>query len=106
MFKERVDTASNGANALEMVKKKTADGFVYKLVLMDCNMPRMDGYQCTALMREHFNELGIEQPCIIAVSGHIEQQYIQRALDAGMDKVIGKPARLPEVQSAIKDIRF
>jgi|TARA_B110001450_G_C17632649_1_gene485883 CheY-like chemotaxis protein len=60
MFKNRVDTASNGANALEIVKKKTGDGFVYKLVLMDCNMPRMDGYQCTALMREHFNEVGVE----------------------------------------------
>ena len=44
MFKDRVDTASNGAKALELVKKKTADGFVYKLVLMDCNMPKMDGY--------------------------------------------------------------
>ena len=97
MFKERVDTASNGAKALELVKKKCSEGFVYKLVLMDCNMPKMDGYQCAALMREHFTELGMEQPVIIAVSGHIEQQYIQRALDAGMDKVIGKPARLPDV---------
>lgn len=44
MFKDRVDTASNGANALELVKKKIKDGFFYKLVLMDCNMPKMDGY--------------------------------------------------------------
>jgi CheY-like chemotaxis protein len=97
MFKQRVDTANNGATALEMVKKKVLDGFIYKLILMDCNMPKMDGYQCTTLLRAYFNELGIEQPFIIAVTGHIESQYAQRALDAGMDVVVGKPARLPEL---------
>jgi len=72
MFKQRVDTASNGATALELVKKKVSDGFIYKLILMDCNMPKMDGYQCAALLRQYFNELGLEQPFIIAVTGHIE----------------------------------
>jgi CheY-like chemotaxis protein len=60
MFKQRVDTASNGAAALEMVKNKVANGFIYKLILMDCNMPKMDGYQCTTLLRAYFNELGLE----------------------------------------------
>lgn len=104
MFKQRVDTASNGANALELVKKRVSDGFILKLILMDCNMPKMDGYQCTALIKQYYKEIGLEQPYIIAVSGHIEQQYVQRALDAGMDTVIGKPARLPEVQAALKNI--
>jgi len=42
-FRNRVDTATNGLKAIEMVKKRTKDGYTYKLILMDCNMPQMDG---------------------------------------------------------------
>lgn len=43
-FRNRIDTASNGLKAVEAFKKAYKDGFRYKLVLMDCNMPKMDGY--------------------------------------------------------------
>ena len=43
-FKNRVDTASNGIKCVEMFKKAYKDGHSYKLILMDCNMPKMDGY--------------------------------------------------------------
>ena len=101
-FKNRVDTANNGFTAVEMVKKQYAQGFIYKLILMDCNMPKMDGYQATQRIREYMREIQMEQPFIIALTGHIEQQYRQRALDAGMNVVVGKPARLQELQEAIK----
>jgi CheY-like chemotaxis protein len=43
-FDSRVDQSLNGEKAVELVKKRFADGFRYKLILMDCNMPKMDGY--------------------------------------------------------------
>lgn len=43
-FKGRIDTASNGLNAVELLKKKYKDGYSYKFIMMDCNMPKMDGY--------------------------------------------------------------
>ena len=43
-FKGRVDNASNGIKAVEIVKKKYKEGMKYSLILMDCNMPKMDGY--------------------------------------------------------------
>jgi len=76
MFKQRVDTASNGADALELVKKRVSDGFLIKLIIMDCNMPKMDGYQSTQLIRQYYSELGLDPPFIIAVTGHVEHKYI------------------------------
>lgn len=60
-------------------------------------MPKMDGYQATQLIREYITEIGMEQPYIIAVSGHVEEKYIQRALNAGMDSVIAKPAKVEDI---------
>lgn len=105
-FKDRVDTANNGLKAVEMVKKQYAQGFIYKLILMDCNMPKMDGYQASLRVREYMEEIQMEQPFIVALTGHIEEKYRQRALDAGMNCVVGKPARLQELQEAIKSVMF
>jgi CheY-like chemotaxis protein len=43
---------------------------------MDCNMPKMDGYTATALIRKFVSDSGLEQPYIIAISGHVEEKYI------------------------------
>ena len=71
---------------------------------MDCNMPKMDGYTATDLIRKFIKDTGLEQPYIIAISGHVEEKYIQRALQAGMDIMISKPAKVDDVRDATKEI--
>ena len=67
-------------------------------------MPKMDGYTATDLIRKFIKDTGLEQPYIIAISGHVEEKYIQRALQAGMDIMISKPAKVDDVRDATKEI--
>ena len=78
-----IDFAKNGEEALEKVKRnvtknnnKSCD---YKLILMDCNMPFMDGYEATEQIRLYLFNKQIEQPIISAVTGHTEPMYVDKA---------------------------
>ena len=63
----------------------------YDLILMDFNMPIMDGSEATKQIRDFLYENKIVQPLIIGVTGHTESEYISRALDSGMNQVLSKP---------------
>ena len=54
-------------------------------------MPFMDGYEATEKIREFLFDLGLPQPIIIAVTGHTEQEYTERAINCGMNQVFSKP---------------
>ena len=57
-------------------------------------MPFLDGYEATKQIRRLFNNEGIEkknQPKIVAVTGHVENEYVQKANKCGMDRVYPKP---------------
>ena len=103
-FAGRIDTASNGHNAFELVKQKYKEGMTYKFIMMDCNMPKMDGYQATSLIIKFLEDNGHALPVIVAVSGHVEQKYIYRAFKAGMNHLIAKPASVDDVHQIIKHI--
>ena len=89
----RVDTAGNGLEALDAVA-----GTRYDLVLMDCQMPEMDGYQATRRLREREAE-GWAAPdgipagrlTVIALTAHAMPNDRQLCLDAGMDDYLAKP---------------
>lgn len=79
----RVDVANHGAQALEMVKKHDYDG-----ILMDCQMPVMDGFEATRLIRA--NPAWADLP-ILAMTANAMSGDRELCLEAGMNDHIGKP---------------
>ena len=80
-----VSRANNGVEAVDMVKENTFD-----VVLMDVQMPEMDGIEATRTIR---NDLGISSEIlpVIAMTAHVMQGDRERCLDAGMNDFISKP---------------
>ncbi|MCW9025422.1 MAG: ATP-binding protein [Gammaproteobacteria bacterium] len=78
-----VETASNGQEALDLLSKHNFDG-----VLMDCQMPVMDGYEATRQIRK--NEIFRDLP-IIALTANVMKDDIDKCLASGMNDHITKP---------------
>jgi two-component system, sensor histidine kinase and response regulator len=90
------DIASNGAEALRMMMR----GCDYPLILMDCQMPEMDGFQATAAIRER--EGTSRHTPIIAMTAHALEGDRDKCLRAGMDDYIAKPVTEGLLASTIK----
>ena len=93
-----VVVASNGREAISAVGKDTFD-----LVLMDVQMPEMDGLSATAAIRARERESGDHLP-IIAVTAHAMKGDQERCLEAGMDGYITKPIRVKELLATIEQV--
>ncbi len=83
----RVTLVKDGAEAVEAVRRSTFDA-----VLMDVQMPAMDGYEATAAIREAERASGGHIP-IIAMTAHAMAGDRERCLEAGMDDYVSKPIR-------------
>ena len=79
-----IDKAHNGLEALKLVKLAHFDSIIgnkycYGLIFMDCSMPIMDGYEATDEIRNFIRTNRLPQPCIIACTGHTEEEFILKA---------------------------
>lgn len=86
-----VDLAENGAVAVTLVMQQDFD-----LILMDVEMPEMDGFQATRQIRERTAAQGRPRVPIVGLTAHAVPVFRQRCLDAGMDDYATKP--IPRVQ--------
>jgi len=83
-----VQLADNGRQAVDLYRR---DPHAVQLILMDCEMPELDGFEASRQIRELEAEQQLQAVPIIAVTAHVLAEHRQRGLDAGMDEFIGKP---------------
>lgn len=91
-----VDIAENGVEALEKMEQTD-----YKVVFMDCQMPELDGYEATKIIRK--NELDTKtHQLIIAMTANAMVGDREKCLEAGMDDYISKPIKLDKLSDLLQ----
>jgi CheY-like chemotaxis protein len=102
--------AGNGKDALDKLGIRSqgsgADSSLtpgFDLVLMDIEMPEMDGFETTAVIRQRERQTGAHQP-IIAMTAHALKGDRERCLAGGMDGYVSKPIRTEELAAAINGL--
>ncbi|HEX2729257.1 MAG TPA: response regulator, partial [Rubrobacteraceae bacterium] len=93
----RVDVAADGAEAVEALSRVS-----YAAVLMDCNMPEMDGYDATRELRRREDGTGQLRVPVIALTASALQGDREAALAAGMDDYISKPVKREVLEDVLE----
>jgi CheY-like chemotaxis protein/HPt (histidine-containing phosphotransfer) domain-containing protein len=94
----RITIANNGREALDRASDDNFD-----CILMDLQMPEMDGLESTRLIREHERQTGQHVP-IIAMTAHALKGDRERCLAAGMDEYVAKPVRERQLLTALRAV--
>jgi PAS domain S-box-containing protein len=93
------DVAKDGLDVLAALERKR-----YDLILMDIQMPHMDGLEAASLIRKRWPLA--KQPCIIALTACALDGDRDRCLDAGMDGYISKPVKMGDLREALRKIEL
>jgi PAS domain S-box len=96
-------TAAMVGNGREAVEAMAAAD--YDIVLMDCQMPEMDGYEATRRIRQGERARGKVRAYIVAMTANAMTGDEQKCLDAGMDRYLSKPVTLGELRGALEQWR-
>jgi CheY-like chemotaxis protein len=89
------DLATDGKLAIEACERKA-----YDLILMDCQLPLVDGYQAAKIISQREDP----KPIIVAYSANISQREQDRCKASGMDMILGKPVTLDSLERIVSQV--
>lgn len=93
----QVKTVSNGETGLALMEQEPFD-----LVLMDCMMPEMDGFEVTRLLRELEEREARDRTPVVAITANTAEGVQARCLAAGMDDFLAKPVHLDALETVLR----
>ena len=96
----RADVAANGHEVLAALRRQP-----YDIVLMDVQMPEMDGCEATTRLRADPMRCAYGRPWVIALTANAVQGDRERCLAAGMDDYVSKPIKIPDLTAALERAR-
>jgi len=103
-----VNVANDGIEALAFLEKtcyRTKDGVELSVILMDLEMPNMDGLTCVRHIRKMEEEGKISRHVpVIAVTANVRDEQVAAAKKSGMDDVVSKPFRITELYGKIESV--
>jgi len=116
----KCDSAINGLAALEAVKSRMEEACkygkcsnedsMYKLILMDCNMPIMDGFESTKAIRDLIPCPSIGKmrnfPYIVALTAYSTDSFKQKCLQAGMNEFLTKPIEVDKLELLLQNLKI
>jgi signal transduction histidine kinase/CheY-like chemotaxis protein len=100
-IKIQPELAENGAIAFDMVRKAET---LYDIILMDCEMPEMDGFEATRSIREFEATRNLSATPIVALTAHALQEHRDAVFAAGMNHYLSKPVTLNNLTSVFDRI--
>jgi signal transduction histidine kinase/CheY-like chemotaxis protein len=93
--------AENGVEAAELAQQPTNR---FSLILMDCEMPEMDGFEATRSIRDYEQREGLTPIPIVALTAHALQEHRQAVFDSGMNYYLSKPVTLDALYNAFETV--
>ena len=107
------ELAHDGIEAIKVLTKRAQENFYFDLILMDCNMPRMDGFEATKIINEMVENRKLPRLSIIACTANASPLDYEMCFKSGMSDYISKPyskadlsAKIQKVISKKKEISF
>ena len=99
-FANAIEIAADGQQAVEKCRV-----YAYDLILMDCQMPVMDGYEATRAIRADETARGLSRAAILALTANVYERDRQKVYESGMDGFLAKPLILDVLRQQLRDIQ-
>ncbi|OUS32386.1 hypothetical protein A9Q99_00940 [Gammaproteobacteria bacterium 45_16_T64] len=94
-------TVDDGAQVIATYKERHQD---IDCILMDCDMPKIDGFEATKCIRQLENRLDIEKVPIVALTAHVMSEHRKKGLESGMNEFLTKPIEVAKLISTLEEV--
>ena len=104
-FRLPTEKAFNGKEAIEKILRLKEEGTVVRIVLLDVNMPVMDGYETSKALNAMVEKGELDEIVIIGITAYVAPDMIAKCYKAGFTKVLNKPVSKEALRTALKDYK-